>query len=58
MTDAGHVSWTADGRLVEAEIRALTPDELVLMVRFEGVQVIESYRSAALPVVLPELPEA
>jgi hypothetical protein len=58
MTDAGHVSWTADGRLVEAEIRALTPDELVLMVRLKGGHVIESYRSAALPVVLPELPEA
>ena len=54
--DDRHVEWTEDGVRIGAEIAQLTADRLRLRLHLKGETKDESYRTAPVPTVCPDMP--
>ena len=54
--DDRHVEWTEDGASIRAEVAALTSDRMRLTLQLKSGAKDETYRSATVPTVCPDLP--
>lgn len=50
--------WTEDGVAIEAEIKSLSTDQLVLVLDLRGGKEERLYRPASVPFVCPDIPNA